>query len=92
MKRIVLGAAAAFALTAAAFSGSAQAQCWWNGWNWSCAAPPATAYQPYGTTYGYAAPVYPGYYGYSYSDQYTGYKPAWDPSFSGPRPSSGAGR
>ena len=37
MKMTLLGTAAAIALAAVAFSGSANAACYWNGYNWNCA-------------------------------------------------------
>jgi hypothetical protein len=43
VKQTLLGAAGAFALAAVAFAGSAQAQCWWTGLGYSCAAPTAVA-------------------------------------------------
>ena len=57
MKTSLFGAAAAFVLAAVAFSGGAQAQCWWSGYNWSCSTPPATAYAP--MPYYSGAPGYP---------------------------------
>ncbi len=86
MKQTVLSAAVTFGIAALALAGTAQAQCWWTGLGYSCAAPPAY-YPPYWAPYGYVN--YPDYNGgfpvYSY-------KPAWLPSYPGPRPSSGAGR
>jgi hypothetical protein len=88
MNKALLGAAAAVVFGAVAFSASAQAQCMWNGFDWSCAGPPAPAYSYY-QPYSAAVPwqTYPttGY-------DYNGYKPQWLPSYPGPRPSSGAGR
>ena len=82
MKTSLSVAIGAFALAAVAFSGNAQAQsqCWWNGVNWSCPAPPAATYyqQPY-----YASP-YPAFNAYDYRDYR--YKPDWLPSYPGPRP------
>ena len=47
MTKALLGAAAAIALTAFAFTGTAQAQCWWTkGYNLQCSYPGA-----YGPTY-----------------------------------------
>ena len=37
MKKTLLGAAAAIGVAAVAFSGSANAACYWNGYNWNCA-------------------------------------------------------
>ena len=59
MKKTLLGAAAAIAVAAVAFSGSANAACYWNGYNWNCASP-QVYYQPYPYQYGYQP-----YYGYS---------------------------
>ena len=74
MNKSLLGAAAAVVFGAAAFTGSAQAQCFWTGMNWSCAAAPPVAYTD---PYAVAVPwqTYPtiGY-------EYDGYKPQWLPS------------
>ena len=81
MKTRLIGAAGAFALAAVAFSGGAQAQCWWTGANWSCAPPPAvTYYQP-----PYWGTPYAAFNAYDYRDYR--YKPDWLPSYPGPRPS-----
>ena len=45
MKKTLLGAAAAIAVAAVAFSGSANAACYWNGYSWNCASP-QVYYQP----------------------------------------------
>lgn len=87
MNRPLWGAAAAVVLGAAAFASSAQAQCMWNGFDWSCAGAPAPAYSYY-QPYGAAVP----WQTYPTTDTYYGYKPQWLPSYPGPRPSSGAGR
>jgi hypothetical protein len=85
MKKALLGAAAAVVFGMAGFTASAQAQCVWNGFNWSCATPaPPAYYDPYAV----AAP----WQTYPTTDTYYGYKPQWLPSYPGPRPSSGAGR
>lgn len=81
MKKALLGAAGVFTLGTVAFSGIAQAQCWWNGAATVCASP-----QAYPQTY-----QYPAYYRYPYSYYGYGYKPAWLPSYPGPKPSGGAG-
>jgi hypothetical protein len=52
MKMTLLGTAAAIALAAVAFSASANAACYWNGYNWNCASP-QVYYQPYTYQYGY---------------------------------------
>ena len=82
MKKTLLGAAGAFALAAVAFTGSAQAQCWWTGLGYSCASPPATMMY-------YAEPFvpstpYPAWNTYDYQDYR--WRPDWLPSFPGPRP------
>ena len=64
MKKTLLGAAAAIAVAAVAFSGSANAACYWNGYNWNCASP-QVYYQPYPYQYGYQP-----YYGYSQPNSY----------------------
>ena len=87
MKKLVFGAAAVAALATVLGSGSAQAQCWWNGYATSCVAPQGY-YQPYGPTYGYGYP-----YGWtSDGSPYSGNKPAWLPSYPGPRASGRAGQ
>ncbi len=78
MKTTLFAAAGAFALTAALFSGSARADCFWTGLNWTC-----TSSQPY-----YSAP-YPGYYPGYYYAPYWGYRPGWLPSYPGPRQGAG---
>ena len=85
MKSLMSGAAA-FALVALAFAVPASAQCWWNGFSYSCAQAPAYG-APYWGQYGYTNPP-DNWSGYPYYN----YKPAWLPSYPGPRPSSGAGR
>jgi hypothetical protein len=90
MRKILLGGAAAVALSVVAFTGTAKAECFWNGYGWSCA-PAPTYYTPYTYPYGY----YPGYYYNNAAPPYdtpewsTGYKPSWLPSYPGPRASSG---
>jgi hypothetical protein len=81
MKTTLMTAAGAFALAAAAFSGSAQAQCVWTGFDWSCAAAPPVYALPYESVY---QPVYPPYAAYNpyYSDYY---RPSWLPSYPGPK-------
>ena len=80
MTRIVLSGVGAVALAAFAFSGSAQAQCWWDGFTTTCAAPPA-AY--YGAPYG--ASPYAAFNAYDYRDYR--YQPDWLPTHPGPKPS-----
>jgi hypothetical protein len=72
----LLSAAGAFALTAVALTGSAQAQCWWTGLGYSCAAPPAMYYAP--------STPYPAFNAYDYQDYRL--RPMWLPSYPGPRP------
>jgi hypothetical protein len=62
LKKTLLGTAAAIALAAIAFSGPANAACYWNGYNWNCP-PPQVYYQPSTYQYGYQP-----YYGYSQPD------------------------
>jgi hypothetical protein len=81
VKTALLSAVGAFALAAVAFSGGAQAQCWWSGYSWSCA-PPVTPYaQPYA--------AYPAWNAWDYQDYRQ--RPAWLPSYPGPKPSGGGG-
>ena len=87
MKKTLLTAAAAAALGVVAFSGSAQAQCWWTGLGYSCAAP--TVLGPPVTYYHdpYVVPTtpYPAWNSYDYQDYRA--RPLWLPSYPGPRPS-----
>jgi hypothetical protein len=87
MKTALLSAAGAFALATVAFTGSAQAQCWWTGMGYSCAAPPAVSrfYEPLP---GWTTP-YPAWNSYDYQDYR--FRPLWLPSYPGPKPSGGAG-
>jgi hypothetical protein len=71
LTKVLSGAAIALAL-AAAFPGVAQAQCWWNGYAWSCGS------QSGG---GYYAP----YWGYE-SGYGLGYAPRGLPHSNGPEP------
>jgi hypothetical protein len=82
MRRLILAGTAAIALSGMAFSGTANAQtCTWTGYSWSC---PPTQY----TAPGYYAP-----YAYPNDPYYSStYKPAWLPSYPGPKPSTGAFR
>ena len=87
MNKVLWGAAAALMFGAVAFTSSAQAQCVWNGYGWSCGGPAAPAYsysQPYAAVPWQTYPT-TGY-------DYNGYKPQWLPSYPGPRAGSGAGR
>lgn len=64
MRKLLLGGAASVAVLAAAFTGTAQAQCAWNGFGWNC--PPG---------YGMG---YPGYSpGYSAEWNYSGSRDWW---------------
>jgi len=84
MRATLMGAAGAFALAAVAFSGAADAQCFWTGLGDSCAAPPARA-PVNATVYSYPAyPAAPAYYGYAPSYYYNG---AGASSYAGPRAS-----
>jgi hypothetical protein len=84
MKTALLSAAGAFALAAVAFTGSAQAQCWWTGLGYSCAAPPVVSrfYEPV-PDWGWSTP-YPAWNSYDYQDYR--FRPSWLPSYPGPRP------
>ena len=85
MKKTLLGAAAAIAVAAVAFSGSANAACYSNGYNWNCASP-QVYYQPHPYQYGYQP-----YYGYSQPESYGSYS-YWNPSrYPGPRASGHGG-
>ena len=85
MKKTLLGAAAAIAVVGVAFSGSANAACYWNGYSWNCASP-QVYYQPHPYQYGYQP-----YYGYSQPDSYGSYS-YWNPSrYPGPRASGHGG-
>ena len=87
MKKTLLTAAAAVALGVVAFSGSAQAQCWWTGLGYSCASPPA-AVVPHTLYYSdplvYPTP-YPAWNSWDYQDYRL--RPLWLPQQPGPRPS-----
>jgi hypothetical protein len=94
MKKTLLGTAAAIAVAAVAFSSSANAACYWNGYNWNCASP-QVYYQPYTHQYGYQPYIhqygYQPYYGYSQPGSYRRYSD-WNPSrYPGPRASGGSG-
>ena len=78
MRKTLLSAVGAFALAAVAYTGSAQAQCWWTGFGYSCAAPQDMYYVPYGGT------AYPAFNAYDYQDYRL--RPRWLPSYPGPRP------
>ena len=79
MKTALFSAVGAFALAAVAFTGSAQAQCWWTGHGYSCAAPPVMHYD----TPTWGSP-YPAFNSYDYQDYRL--RPLWLPSYPGPRP------
>ena len=88
MKKTLLAAAAIVALGVAAFSGSAQAQCWWTGLGYSCASPPAAGVPQtmyYHDPYAVPATPYPAWNSYDYQDYRA--RPLWLPSYPGPRPS-----
>jgi hypothetical protein len=83
---MLLTAAAVGALGMVAFAGSAQAQCWWTGLGYSCAAPPAmvlpqTAF--YSDPFVYPTP-YPAWNSWDYQDYRL--RPSWLPSYPGPSP------
>jgi hypothetical protein len=82
MKLAVIGTIAGLGLAAVGTAGPAEAQCWWTGLGYSCAAP------------SYSYPYYYPYNGYGYQNwsqrygaPYYNDKPAWVPSYPGPRPS-----
>ena len=85
MKKTLLTAVAAAALGVVAFTGTAQAQCWWTGLGYSCAGPnvvvPQTMY--YQDPYVYPTP-YPAWNSYDYQNYRA--RPLWMPSYPGPRP------
>ncbi len=82
MKTALLSAAGgAFALAAVAFSGGAQAECVWNGYNWACPPAPPAYTQSYGG--GYQNPQYPAYP--TYGEGYPGYQPDWQSRYPGPK-------
>ena len=85
MKKTLLTAAAAAALGVVAFTGSAQAQCWWTGVGYSCGAAPAVVVPQatyYQDPYAYPTP-YPAWNSYDYQDYRL--RPSWLPSQPGPR-------
>lgn len=86
MKKTLLTAAAAAALGVVAFTGSAQAQCWWTGLGYSCASPPAVTVPQtmyYQEPYAYPTTPYPAWNSYDYQDYRL--RPSWLPSQPGPR-------
>jgi hypothetical protein len=82
MRTTVLGSAVAIAVAAVAFSGPANAACYWNSYNWNCRSPQIYV-QPYGSGYGYEP-------SYQYSPPGYGYEGSY--AYPGPRASSGGGR
>ena len=85
MTRTLLTTAAVVALGLAAFSGSAQAQCWWTGLGYSCAGPtvaPETMY--YQDPSWTPTTPYPAWNSYDYQNYRA--RPLWLPSYPGPRP------
>jgi len=88
MRKTIFPAAAVVAValaTVAVSGGAAQAQCYWNGYGTSCAAPPPPAYQTpyYGAYPAQGAQGYAPYYG---APDY-GYQSGWPPANPGPRAS-----
>jgi hypothetical protein len=82
MTKAFLGATAAIALTAFAFTGTAQAQCWWTkGYNLQCSYPSASGSSYYAPPPAYVPPAAysptwsGGYPNYIYPD--TGTYPAY---------------
>ena len=89
MKKTLLTAAAgAFALAVVAFTGSAQAQCWWTGLGYSCAAPTVSIRSDVlsGPVFWTPATPYPAWNSYDYQDYRA--RPLWLPSYPGPRPAA----
>ena len=80
MRKALLTAGGAAALAVFAFTGSAQAQCFWDGFSYSCPAPSAMFYEP---SFYWGSP-YPAFTSHDYSDYR--FRPRWLPSFPGPRP------
>ena len=88
MRKIVLTGAGAVVFAALAFAGSAEAQCWWTPFGYSCApAAPLAAYSPYPYSYGVGATPYAAWNAYDYRDYR--FQPPWLPSYPGPKPSGG---
>ncbi len=52
MTKRLFGIMAALAVAGFAMAGTANAACWWNGYNWDCSYA-APAYQPYYNPYAY---------------------------------------
>ena len=84
MKTMLLSAATAFWLTAAMFSTSADAQCLWTGYNWSCT-PETGYYYPES----YAVSPYPAWNSWDFQDYRL--RPGWLPSYPGPKLSGHGG-
>jgi hypothetical protein len=84
VRTTLLSAAGGIALAAFAFSANAQTQCWWTGYGYSCAAPPASYYEP-APPY-YRPTPYAAWNAYDYRNYR--YQPEWLPSYPGPKPSS----
>lgn len=63
--------ALAVAAAALLFTGTARADCWWDGYNWNCSSygpaySPHYGYYPYDQRYSYPPYDYSYYYGYRY--------------------------
>ena len=80
MKKLLFTVFGGLGLAVVAFTGAAQAQCFWTGLGYSCAAPPAV----------YWGAPYAAWSAWDFRDYR--YKPTWLPSYPGPRPSSGTGQ
>lgn len=90
MRKTLLAGAGALVLAVSGFAGGAQAQCWWTGYGYSCAAgTPAATYSPYPYSYSYTVgpTPYAAWNAWDYRDYR--HQPSWLPSYPGPRPSSG---
>ena len=82
MTKTLLSAAGAFALMSGMFTSAAQAQCWWTGFGYSCASPPAANYY---TPPAHWGSPYPAFNAWDYQDYRA--RPLWLPNYPGPRPS-----
>ena len=80
MKRTLMAAAADIAIAAAAFTGTAQAQCAWTGFGWSCPQPFGAVPQAY-AAYPYSGFQWPdgGYGYYTAANQYSSGRYGPDP-------------
>ena len=77
VKRVLLSAAAAFALAAVVVPGGAKAQCWYDGFTTTCAPAPYYAPPYWGTPYA-------AWNAWDFRDYRM--QPNWLPTYPGPRP------